>query len=101
MLAQRHELGTKAFGRLKLGLGFHRGAETNALGAAAGTQQCGQGLDCRFRTAKLIDQGPEGGGANVSAADQPEPSDPLTLVETRASPRGIGCSGQCGSPRPS
>ena len=79
-------LAPRAFGGLKLGLGLGLGAEAD-VGASAAPRQHRQRSDGGLGAAELVDQGTEGGGSHILAADQPEPGDTLTVIQTR---RGLG-----------
>jgi hypothetical protein len=87
-LADGDQACPQAFGTLKLGLGFGLGAKAD-VGASAATRQKRQRGDGGLGAAELVDQGTEGGGSHVLAADQPEPGDTLRVIQTR---RGLGRS---------
>jgi hypothetical protein len=71
MFTNRDETRADAVRRCELGFRLGHRAEAEVLGAAAAAGQRRQRLDRRFRAAELIDQGAEGSGAHILAADQP------------------------------
>jgi len=78
-----HETGTGAVGSLKLGLGLSLG-ENPDRGAAAAAGQGGQRVERRLGAAELIDERAEGCRADILAADQPEPAQPLAVAQLDA-----------------
>jgi hypothetical protein len=72
-------MGTDALGGLKLGLGLSLGEHADREAAAA-ARQGRQGVERCLGAAELIDQGAEGCRADILAADQPEPAQPLAVA---------------------
>ena len=86
-LAERDERYAQAVGAGELGFRFGFGAEPNVVRPAAPPRQRRERGNGRFGSPELVDESAEGRGANVLAADQPEPGKPLTAVEPEA---GVG-----------
>ena len=68
-----------AFGRGELSLSLSLGEDADR-GAAAAARQGRQGVKGRLGAAELIDQRPKGRRADILAADQPEPAQPLVVA---------------------
>ena len=83
-LAERNERYAQTVGAGKFGFGLGFGAKPDVVGPAAPPRQRRERGNGRFGPAELVDESAEGRGANVLAADQPEPGKTLTAVEPRA-----------------
>jgi hypothetical protein len=81
-----------------LGLGVREAAEADLLRPPAAPRQVRQRFDRGLRPAELVDQGAERGGADILAADQPQPGETLGVIEACAGLR-LFVSRQYASPR--
>jgi hypothetical protein len=75
-LADRDEISSEDFSRIKLFFRLTLAVEADVLSAAASARQHRQGVGRRFGTAEIIDEGAKGGGPDILAADQPKTRQP-------------------------
>ena len=83
-LAQRDPFDPERYGRGEFALGLCRRADACRPGRPAAAGQFGQRREGRPCSAIVVDQGAEGAGTDVLAADEAKPVDPLLIGQPHA-----------------
>jgi hypothetical protein len=80
-LPQRHEGGAEFVGGRDLALGLRAGENLRRRAGAAAAGERRQRLECGTGAAEMIDEGAKRAWADILAANEPQPIDPLQVLE--------------------
>jgi hypothetical protein len=83
-LPQRDESDAEGFRRLELALGVLAGVDADGTARAAAAGEIGQRRQRRAGAAVMVDQRAEGAWADIVAADEAKPIEPLLLAQPHA-----------------
>jgi len=83
-LPERHEGDAEGFRRLELTLGVLAGMDAGGTARAAAAGEIGQRRQRRAGAAVVVDQRAEGARADIVAADEAKPIEPLLLAQPHA-----------------